>query len=139
MVMFMLETMAMSTSAPAKAPGRKMWMDPGKTSNLQGLKGQPILYVPEPRLLIAQEYSPLTEQGLKEWDETLVQCVLNHSVNPADQQGVGVRMINSTVNDARVRQEITGLEITNSPAAAVLPLAGEAGAGHDEGKRKKEW
>ncbi len=129
-------------------------MDRGKASNLQGLKGQPILYVPEPRLLIAQKYRPLNEQGPeiltdpvpKEQSETLFQGVLTHNVNRADQQGV--HMSNSTVNDARVRQEITGLEITNNLAVAAPALADEAGvlvavevevvvAEADEDKRKK--
>ena len=87
-------------------------MDPGKASNPQGLKGQEILCDPEARLVIAQEYRLLNEQEPEiltdpvpqEQSETLFQSVLTHNVNRADQPGV--RMINSTVNDARVRQEI---------------------------------
>ena len=119
-------------------------MDPGKASNPQGLKGQPILYVPEPRLLIAQKHEPLNEQDPeiltdpvpKEQSETLFQGVLTHNVNRADQQEE--HLTNSTANDAHVRREITGLEIINSPEVAAPALVGEAGAEADEGKRKKK-
>jgi hypothetical protein len=62
----MLETMVMSTNAQIKDHGRKIRVDRGKVSNLQGLKGQPIPYAPEQRVLIAQEFRPLNEQELKE-------------------------------------------------------------------------
>ncbi len=88
----------------------------------------------------------MTDPEPKEQSETPFQGVLTHNVNRADQQGV--HMTNSTVNDARVRQEITGLEITNNPTVAALALVDEAGvlvaaeaevaaAEADEGKRKK--
>jgi hypothetical protein len=61
MVMFMLEMTAMSTNVQIKVPGRKIMVDHGKRSNLQDLKGVPILYDPEQILLIAQNYRQIEE------------------------------------------------------------------------------
>ena len=118
-------------------------MDPGKASNLQGLKEQPILHVPELGLLIAQKYRPLNEQGpeiladpvAKEQSETLFQGVLTHNVDRAFR--LGGHLTNSTANDVPVRQEAIVLVDFNNPVVAAPALAGEAGVGHDEGKRKK--
>ena len=141
--MSMLETMATSTNERIKDHGRKMWVDRGKASNLQGLKGNPILYVTGQNLLTAQncrltkEARPgaLTGPEPEEQNVNLCQIVLPHNDDRANQPEV--HLINSTANDALVRQEAVVLVDFNNPAAVAPALAGEAGAGHDEGKRKK--